>query len=240
MAIISNTVSYLDGGVLLEGFFAYDDAIEKRRPAVLINHTWAGRNQFVEEKALKLAELGYFAFAADMYGKGILGQGNEECSALMQPFMDDRSLVAKRMQAALYAVKLLPWVDDENIAAIGFCFGGLCVLDLARSGADIKGVVSFHGLLDAPQPANESQSIKAKVLVLYGADDPMVSGEQLTALQQELTQAGADWQTHTYGHAMHAFTNPVANDPDFGTVYQPEADRRSWVAMKNFLLEIFE
>lgn len=240
MAVISNTVGYLDGEVLLEGFFAYDDAIENRRPAVLINHTWAGRNQFVEEKALKLAALGYFAFAVDMYGQGILGQGNEECSALMQPFMDDRSLVAKRMQAALYAVKLLPWVDDEKIAAIGFCFGGLCVLDLARSGAGIKGVVSFHGLLDVPLSVTENQFMKAKVLVLSGADDPMVSGEQLLALQQELTQAGADWQTHTYGHAMHAFTNPVANDPGFGTVYQAEADRRSWVAMKNFLQEIFE
>ncbi len=240
MAIISNTVGYLDGDVLLEGFFAYDDAITNRRPAVMINHTWAGRNSFVEEKALKLAGLGYFAFAVDMYGQGVLGQGNEECSALMQPFMDDRSLVLKRMLAALYAVKLLPWVDDKKIAAIGFCFGGLCVLDLARSNADIKGVVSFHGLLDAPQPINQNQSIKSKVLVLNGFDDPMAPTDQLVALQQELTKAGADWQTHTFGHTMHAFTNPVANDPGFGTVYQAEADKRSWIVMKNFLDEVFE
>ncbi len=239
MAIVSNTVGYLDGDVLLEGFFAYDDAIENRRPAVMVNHTWVGRNSFVEEKAIKLAELGYFAFAVDMYGKGVLGQGNEECSALMQPFMDDRRKVVRRMQAALYAVKLFPWVDDKEIAAIGFCFGGLCVLDLARSNADIKGVVSFHGLLEASQVPTQNQTIKAKLLVLCGADDPMVPAEKLTALQQELTRAGADWQTHTYGHAMHAFTNPAANDPGFGTVYQAEADRRSWVAMKSFLRELF-
>lgn len=242
MAIVSNTVGYLDGDVLLEGFFAYDDAIEKRRPAVIINHAWAGRNEFVEEKAVRLAELGYFAFALDMYGKGIVGRNNEECAQLMQPFMEDRGLILKRMEAALYAVKLLPWVDDKKIACIGFCFGGLCVLDLARSGADVKGVVSFHGLLNPPVDSvvNPLEKIKAKVLVLNGADDPMVSAEQVVALQQELTLAGADWQTHTYGHTMHAFTNPVANDPVFGTVYQADADKRSWLAMKNFLLELFE
>lgn len=239
MTIISNTVDYLDGNVLLEGFFAYDDAMESRRSAVLINHAWAGRNKFVAEKALKLAELGYFAFAVDMYGKGILGQSNDENAVLMQPFMDNRLLVLSRMEAALYAVKLMPWVDDKKIAAIGFCFGGLCVLDLARSGANLKGVVSFHGLLGAPDKS-QTKATKAKVLVLHGYDDPMVTVNQVTALQQELTQAGADWQIHSYGHTMHAFTNPVANDPDFGTVYQADADKRSWKSMKNFLQEVFE
>ena len=239
MAIISNTVAYLDGEVLLEGFFAYDDTVEGRRPAVMINHAWAGRNDFANDKALKLAELGYFAFAVDMYGKGIIGQNNEESAQLMQPFMDDRSLLLKRMNAALYAVKLLPWVDDKKIAAIGFCFGGLCVLDFARSGIDISGVVSFHGLLGAPENSHQI-NIKAKVLVLHGNDDPMAPVEQVITLQQELTQSGADWQIHSYGHTMHAFTNPVANDPGFGTVYQPEADKRSWISMKNFLAEVFE
>ena len=238
MAIISNKVDYLDGDILLEGFFAFDDAIEGRRPAVLINHPWAGRSPFVEEKALKIAELGYFAFAVDMYGKGVLGQNNEECAGLMQPFMDERSLIMSRLNAALYAVKLLPWVDDKKIAAIGFCFGGLCVLDLARAGTDIKGVVSFHGLLGAPEQ-NQSSAIKAKVLVLHGHDDPMAPVDHLIALQEELTQAGADWQVHSYGNTLHAFTNPLANDPDFGTVYKAEADKRSWISMQNFLLEIF-
>jgi len=239
MAIVSNTVGYLDGDVLLEGFFAFDDSVEDRRPAVMINHAWAGRNEFVEEKAIKLAELGYFAFAVDMYGKGVLGQDNDESARLMQPFMDDRALVLKRMNAALYALKLLPWVDDKNISAIGFCFGGLCVLDFARSGVDLKGVVSFHGLLGAPDGV-EKQAIKTKVLVLTGNDDPMVSGDDVANLQRDLTEAGADWQIHSYGNTMHAFTNPVANDPGFGTVYQAQADRRSWVSMKNFLSEVFE
>ena len=231
MAIISNTVAYLDGEIVLEGFFAYDDEIEGRRPAILINHAWAGRNDFVAEKAIKLAELGYFAFAVDMYGKGILGQNIDQNKKLMQPFIDDRMLVLSRMKAALYAVKQMPWVDDKQLAAIGFCFGGLCVLDLARSGEDIKAVVSFHGLLDAPNNG-QNNKISSKVLVLHGNDDPMVSDDQLNALRRDLSEADADWQVHCYGHTMHAFTNPVANDPD--------SNRRSWLSMKNFLSEVFE
>jgi dienelactone hydrolase len=238
MAIVSNTVGYLDGDVLLEAFFAFDDSFTGRRPAVLINHSWVGRDDFVAEKAKKLAVLGYVGFAVDMYGKGILGSDAEENAKLMQPFMDDRQMLAKRMHAALYAVKLMPWVDDSKIAAIGFCFGGLCSLDLARTGADLKGVVSFHGLLGAPGNT-QGNVIKAKVLALHGHDDPMGPVEEVFAFEQEMTKAGADWQLHTFGNTMHAFTNPVANNPDFGTVYQPDADRRSWVMMGNFLTEIF-
>ncbi len=238
MAIISNTVGYLDGDVLLEAFFAFDDSLTGRRPAVLINHTWAGRDDFVAEKAKKIAALGYVAFAVDMYGKGVLGTTAEENAKLMQPFMDDRKMLAKRMQAALYAVKLLPWVDDSKVAAMGFCFGGLCALDLARTGAALKGVVSFHGLLGAPDNA-QGNSIKAKILVLHGHDDPMGPVEQVIAFEEEMTNAGVDWQFHTFGNTLHAFTNPTANNPDFGTVFQPHADRRSWLLMENFLTEIF-
>ena len=238
MAIVSNTVAYLDGEVVLEAFFAFDDALSGRRPAVLINHAWAGRDDFVAEKARKLAALGYVGFAVDMYGKGVLGSSAEENAQLMQPLMDDRLMLQKRMQAALYAVKLLPWVDDKKIAAIGFCFGGLCALDLARTGADLKGVVSFHGLLGAPGNT-QGVAVKAKILALHGFDDPLVPAQQRLAFEQEMTAAGADWQLHSYGHTRHAFTNPVANNPDFGTVYQPDADRRSWLAMQNFLTEIF-
>ncbi|MGJ0484720.1 MAG: dienelactone hydrolase family protein [Methylomicrobium sp.] len=238
MAIVSNTVNYLDGNTLLEAFFAYDDAIEGRRPAVLINHAWGGRDEFVANKAIKLAELGYVGFALDMYGKGVLGSGPEENAKLMQPFIDDRAMLQKRIGAALSAVKLLPWVDDKKCAAIGFCFGGLCVLDLARTGAELKGVVSFHGLLGAPGNT-EGKKIKAKILALHGHDDPMVPPEQVLAFEQEMTKAGADWQVHVYGNTMHAFTNPVANNPGFGTVYQADADRHSWVVMKNFLAEVF-
>ncbi len=152
--------------------------------------------------------------------------------------MEDRKMLRKRIYAALNAVKLLPWVDDNKIAAIGFCFGGLCVLDLARSGADIRGVVSFHGLLAAAENISNNQ-IKARILALHGHDDPMGPPEQVLAFQDELTKAGADWQMYIYGNTVHAFTNPIANDPSFGTVYQPDADRRSWIAMKNFLEEVF-
>lgn len=238
MTIISNTVSYMDGDVVLEAFFAFDDAIKERRPAVLINHAWAGRDEFTSEKAKKLAALGYVGFAVDMYGKGILGKSTDENVQLMQPFMANRSLILQRFKAALGAVKLLPWVDDSKIAAIGFCFGGLCVLDYARSGADLKGVVSFHGLLNSPD-ITQGNKIKAKVLVLHGHDDPMGPVQQLIAFEQEMTEAEADWQVHTYGNTMHAFTNPVANDPGFGTVYQADADRRSWQSMVNFLAEVF-
>lgn len=241
MAIVSNTLVYLDGDVVLEAFFAFDDDLAGRRPAVLINHAWGGRDDFVAEKAKKLAALGYLGFALDMYGKGVLGSGPEENAKLMQPFMSDRAMLQKRIHAALAAlaaVKLMPWADDGKIAAIGFCFGGLCVLDLARTGVDIKGVVSFHGLLGAPDNI-KCNRIKAKVLALHGNDDPMAPVEQVIAFQREMTDAGADWQLHSYGNTMHAFTNPVANNPDFGTVYQPAADRRSWQSMRNFLEEIF-
>ncbi|MGZ8928520.1 MAG: dienelactone hydrolase family protein [Methylobacter sp.] len=238
MAIVSNTVAYMDGDVVLEAFFAFDDSLSGRRPAVLINHTWVGRDDFVAEKAKKLAALGYVGFAVDMYGKGVLGSDREENMRLMQPFMADRAMLQQRMKAALATVKLMPWVDDSKIASIGFCFGGLCSLDLARTGVDIKGVVSFHGLLDAPGNT-QGNAITAKILVLHGRDDPMNPAEQVLAFEREMTEAGADWQLHTYGHTMHAFTNPLANDPAFGTVYQPSADRRSWIAMQNFLAEIF-
>jgi dienelactone hydrolase len=238
MSIISNTVNYLDGDVVLEGFFAYDNSVSTRRPAILISHAWAGRDEFVMEKAKKIAELGYFAFALDMYGQGKLGKNSEENAQLMQPFMLDRALLQRRIHAALYAIKLLPWVDDKKIAAIGFCFGGLCVLDLARTSANIKGVVAFHGLLS--QPSNiPNPKITAKVLVLHGNDDPLSSVEEVLGLEQELTAAGADWQLHCYGNTLHAFTNPLANDPNFGTVYQATADKRSWQSMINFFAEIF-
>jgi len=238
MTIVSNTVAYLDGDTVLEGFFAYDADISGRRPVVLIHHAWAGRDEFVADKAKKLAELGYFGFATDMYGQGVLGTSIEENAKLMQPFMADRAKLQKRLHAALATVKLMPWADEQRIAAIGFCFGGLCALDLARTGVDIRGVIAFHGLFGAPDNIPQPK-IKAKVLALHGHDDPMVRPEQVLALQTELTNAGADWQIHSYGNTMHAFTNPLADNPAFGTVYQATADRRSWQAMQNFLTEIF-
>ena len=237
MPIVTKTIDYRHDTALLEGFLAYDDKAPEPRPAVLIAHAWGGRDDFVCNKARRLAELGYSAFALDIYGKGITGGSPEQNAQLMQPFMSDRSLLQGRMLAALETVKGLPQVDPHRIAAMGFCFGGLCVLDLARSGADIRGVISFHGLF-VPPSDRPVATIRAKVLALHGYDDPMVPPEQVDALAEELTAAGADWQIHMYGRTMHAFTNPVANDPAFGTVYDANADHRSWQSLQSFLGEV--
>jgi dienelactone hydrolase len=237
MSIQTRTIDYVHNGTLLEGVLAFDDAQAGPRPAVLVSHAWAGRDAFAVGKARALAELGYAGFALDMYGKGVLGSGPEENAKLMGPFIEDRALLQSRQQAALETVRLQPEVDAGRVAAIGFCFGGLCVLDLARSGADLRGVVSFHGLFTPPGNI-AGRRILAKVLALHGYDDPMAKPEQMLALADELTQAGADWQIHAYGGTVHAFTNPQANDPGFGTVYKAEADRRSWQSMGNFLAEV--
>ena len=225
-----------DNGVVLEAHVAYPD-MEGKRPVVLVSHAWAGRDSFEDNKAEALAELGYVGFALDLYGKGVLGSSVEENSALMSPFLEDRALLRRRITTALNKACKLERVDPSAVGAIGFCFGGLCVLDLARSGADVKGVVSFHGLFNISEnSANEP--IKAKVLALHGQDDPMVPPEMVAALQKELTHAGVDWQIHAYGNTLHAFTNPQANDPGMGTLYNADADKRSWIAMKNFLEEV--
>ncbi len=237
MAIQTRSVDYIHAGTALEGFFAYDDSRTQPLPAVLVSHAWMGRDSFVCGKALKLAELGYAAFALDMYGKGIIGSGPEENARLMQPFMADRALLQSRVVTALDTLRLQPEVDGRRIAAMGFCFGGLCVLDLARTGADLRGVASFHGLF-VPPGNTRGNRIKAKVLAMHGFDDPMAPPEQLVALGRELTEAGADWQIHAYGNTVHAFTNPQANDRAFGTVYDPTADRRSWQSLRDFLAEV--
>jgi dienelactone hydrolase len=238
MTIQTRTIDYQDGDVDLQGYLAWDDAVEGKRPGVMISHAWAGRSDFENTKAGELAKLGYVGFALDNYGRGILGTNTEENSALIQPFLDDRAMLQGRMQIALEVLKDLDEVDASRVAAIGFCFGGLCVLDLARTGIDIRGVVSFHGLFGSPGNT-AGNKIRAKVLALHGWDDPMAPPDQVVSLAEELSNMGADWQLHGYGNTMHAFTNPQANDPDFGTVYSPDADRRSWNAMQDFLSEIF-
>ncbi len=234
--LTERTLEYRHEGSLLEAFVCAP-AGGGRRPAVLIAHAWAGRSPFECDKARALAELGYVGVAIDMYGKGVLGQSVEENSGLMKPFLDNRALLQSRLQAALAAARTDPAVDPECVAAMGFCFGGLCVLDLARSGADVRGVVSFHGLLGKPGNT-EGRRIPAKVLVLHGHDDPMVPPADVLAFEQEMTAAGADWQVHAYGHTLHSFTNPEANDPSFGVKFDANANRRSWRSLLNFLEEV--
>jgi len=183
--------------------------------------------------------MGYVGFALDMYGKGIFGADGDADgnAALMNPLASDRALLRRRIGAALAAGKGIAQVDASRVAAIGYCFGGMCVLELARSGADVLGVVSIHGILAAGDTTNAV--IKSRVLCLHGHDDPMVPPDQVLAFETEMNQAGVDWQLHAYGGTVHAFTNPAANNPDFGTVYSETAQRRAYQSLSNFLQEIF-
>jgi dienelactone hydrolase len=232
----TKNIGYHDKDTLLEGYLAYNADISKPRPAVLVAHDWSGRNEFACQKAEKLAQLGYVGFAIDMFGKGIIGNNNEEKTKLIQPFVENRNLLAKRILSAYEALKKMDVVDSDRIGAIGFCFGGMCVLDLARTGAPLRGVVSFHCLLHSP---GHTRKIATKILALHGHDDPMVPPEQVADFEKEMTQGGADWQVHIFGNTMHSFTNPNANDKEFGTVYDNLSDKRSWTAMQNFFTEIF-
>ncbi|MBA2654637.1 MAG: dienelactone hydrolase family protein [Gammaproteobacteria bacterium] len=232
----TQNVTYFDDDTELEGYLAFNSDISKPRPAVIVAHDWSGRNEFACQKAEKLAELGYVGFAIDMFGKDKFGQTTEEKSALIEPFIKNRALLQRRILSGYDALKKIDIVDTTRIGAIGFCFGGMCVLDLARMGTDLSAVVSFHGLLTPP---DNTQSIKAKILALHGHDDPMVPPTQVAAFQQEMTEHEAEWEMDIYGNTMHAFTNPVANDKDLGTVYNSLAEKRSWIAMQNFFTEVF-
>jgi dienelactone hydrolase len=229
---------YYDAAEPLHGFVAYDATTNKPRPAVLIAHDWSGRNDFACDKAKLLADMGYVGFALDMYGHGKLGTTDAEKSALIQPLLNDRAKLLSRLRAGLDALVALPQVDKNRIAIIGFCFGGLCALDLARSGAAIVGAISFHGLLNKPDKL-KPQPIRSKVLVLHGYNDPMVEPPLLQAFCEEMTKAEVDWQVHAYGQVQHAFTNPNAHDAAAGLMYNAQAAKRAWLAMRNFLDEVF-
>ncbi|MEM7516223.1 MAG: dienelactone hydrolase family protein [Planctomycetota bacterium] len=233
----TETMIYREGDQELEAFVARPEG-GAEAPVVLVCHAWGGQGDFERDKARALARLGYVGFALDVYGVGQRGTDKETSQALMMPFVEDRKRLETRLLTALEFARSLPGVDSSRTAAIGFCFGGLCALDLARSGADLRGVVSFHGLLGG-RKGLATQAVRAKVLVCHGNDDPMVSRDDQFAFFEEFDQAGADWQMHRYGKTLHAFTNPAAADPDFGTVYEPKAERRSLAAMADFLSEVF-
>lgn len=229
-------VAYTHDGVALEGVLMYDDALEGRRPGVLVVHEWWGLNDYARDRARKLAELGYVAFALDMYGKGRTTTDPRQASAWAEPFHgEDTALVQGRARAGLDQLLASEFVDPERLAAIGYCFGGAVVQHLAYSGAPLDAIVSFHGSAVIPPPDSR---IHASVLFCHGGADPMVPFDSLQRLGDALTAAGADWQIVVYGNALHSFTNPAADTVGIdGVGYDHLADQRSWDAMQRLFAE---
>ena len=239
-AIRTEYIEYKDGDVVLEGYLAWDDAATTPRPAVIVAHDWMGLGDFAKGKAEALAKLGFVAFAADIYGKGVRPKNSDEAKAETAKFYPNRAIVRGRMNAAVATVRSRKEVDASRIGAIGFCFGGMSVLELARSGADVRGVVSFHGGLNTPNH-DDAKNIKGKILVLHGADDPYVPDDEIMGFEHEMKSAGCNWELVKYSGAVHSFTNQMAgNDNSKGAAYNAQADARSWIAMKNFFEEIFQ
>lgn len=238
-------VSYQIGSEEFKGFIAYPENESKQpRPAVLIVHTWMGRDDFACQKACDLAELGYVALAVDLYGKGRVATSPEEAAHLMEPLFMQRALLQKRLIAALEVLQQDKLVNPAKIGAIGFCFGGLSAIELLRSGAPVKGVVSFHGVLGNQLQDQQAATvpiaspIQGALLVLHGYHDPLVSRQDMIHLQEEMTAAGVDWQFNIYGFAAHSFTNLNQHDKESGMYFEPKANSRSWKAMKAFFAEV--
>ncbi|MCF7806664.1 MAG: dienelactone hydrolase family protein [Simkaniaceae bacterium] len=213
--------------------------MKKKKPAVLIFPAFAGRDQFACDMARTIAKLGYVGFAVDMYGKGIHPSTRREMSEHMMLFVDDRQKLRQRVLSAYETLKKLKVVDAHRIASIGFCFGGLCSLDLARCGVDLKAAVCFHGILAGLPLEIKSHQIKAKILICHGYDDPQIPRKQIASVQEEMTAQKVDWQLLMHGQTMHGFTNPEAQDIDFGILYHPIASKRSYAAMEALFKEVF-
>ncbi len=238
-AIKSEFIEYKQGETVLEGYLVYDDAVKGQRPGVLIIHQWLGLTDNEKMRARMLAEMGYVAFAIDIYGKGIRPKESGAAGAEAGKYRKDLTLFRERINAGLQTLLKNPNVDPKRVAAIGYCFGGGAVLELARSGANIAGVVSFHGSLATTIPAVAGK-VPAKILVCHGADDPFVPMKDVEGFLDEMRAAGADYQFIAYSGAVHAFTqNEAGNDNSKGAAYNEKADKRSWQAMKDFFAEIF-
>lgn len=223
----------------LEGIVTVDSKGPKKKPAVIIIHNWNSIDDYEKMRAKEIAKLGYVAFVADIYGKGVRPTTVEESSKLSSSYKKDIPLLRARLLAAYEEVLKMPNVDTKNIAIMGYCFGGTAALELGRSGADLKGIVSFHGGLATPD-AKDAKNIKGKVLALHGADDPYVSEKEVMAFQKEMRDAKVNWELVSYGNAVHAFTEKEAgSDNSKGAAYNETADKRSWEAMKNFFKEVF-
>jgi dienelactone hydrolase len=238
-AVRTKEVEYRQGDTVLQGLFAWDDATQGRRPGVLVVHEWWGYNEHARNQAKRLAQAGYVGFALDMYGKGKLAAHPKDAEAFMTEATKDPAVLTARFNAALDQLKKDPHVDPEKIAAIGYCFGGGVVLGMARSGADLDAVVTFHGHLATDTPA-EKGKVKARLLVLTGADDPMIPPPQVEAFKSEMTAAGVKFEVITYPGAKHSFTNPGADKAGMdGLAYNADADRKSWAAMLDLFHQVF-
>ena len=237
--IKTEVVEYKAGDTTLQGFLAYDDANTKPRPGVLLIHDWMGVGSYAESRAKQLAELGYVAFAADIYGKGVRPADPKEAGALAGKYKGDRALYRERLKAGLDQLKGNKLVASGQVAAIGYCFGGTGVLELGRDGAQLKGIVTFHGGLSTPTPA-DGKNIKCPVLVLHGADDPFVKPDEVAAFKKEMEDAKVKYTFIAYPGAVHSFTRPDAGDDNSkGAAYNAEADKKSWAEMKKFFGQIF-
>lgn len=233
-------LDYVDGEVVCQAYVVHDGVATSKRPCVLVAHDWSGQSASIRAATEKLARLGYIGFALDVYGKGVRGGETDDNSGLMAPFMQDRARLRRRLLAAVAAAKCHPLVDPAHLAVVGYCFGGLCALDLARSATpDVLGIISVHGIF-APPGLGIQVPIRARVLILHGWEDRMAPPADLLRVAREMTEAQADWQIHSYGHAMHSFTWPQANMPEAGIAYNANADKRSSIAIQNFLVELFE
>lgn len=237
--IRTQQVEYRDGPVVLEGYLAYDDASQDVRPGILVAPEWWGLTDYPKHRAEELARMGYVAFAIDMYGNGKTTADPKQASEWSTPFHNDRNLVRQRAQAGLNTLLSQKYVDPNRVAAIGYCFGGSVVLELARAGVPLAGVIAFHGDLSRT-PDEGPDHIKAKVLVCQGANDPFVPPSAVAEFEQEMKEAKANYQINIYGGAVHAFTNPNADQFHIpGIAYNAQADRRSWRALEDFLNELF-
>ena len=237
MTSTATHLEYTAGDTLCKGVYFTPARADGLLPVVLVVHAWDGLNQEVRDKATKLADAGYIAFAVDVHGEGRVIEDIAELLPTLTPYLEDRSLLLERMQGALEAAKTIPGADPSRMGAMGYCFGGMAVLDLARAGGDkLKAAVTFHAGLEG-NTLDNPKTLSTKILVLHGEDDPMVPPEVVAAFKEEMTAKKVDWQLHGYSQTVHAFTRPDANDPAFGAVYNPSADRRSWQAMLNFFDE---
>jgi dienelactone hydrolase len=238
MAVITKDITYELNGIAFESAVVFDDEQDGPQPAVMVYHGWEGRSDAQVECARSLVKLGYVGYACDLYGKGIRGDLSADNSALIAPFLKDRAMLRARLIGTLTLVRSLPEVNPNKVAAIGFCFGGLCALDLARSGVDVRAVASFHGLFSKPEGL-PTVPIQAKVIAFHGWEDPMVPPADVVTLGREMTEARADWQIHAYGQTMHAFMARGANRPEAGIQYNERSALRAWASMERFLAESF-